>query len=361
MQKRVPDPYRRIALICGALALLVLLFELRPRGLAQVAADRTANWLPLIRQPGEPPAEGPEPTAAGTATAAPVATAAPTATLVPTATASATATLASSPTATASATATATATLVPSPTATATIDPAQPYKVLAFSKTAAYRHTAIPSALEALIALGAANDFTVDNTEDATAFSDTNLAQYRVVVFLMTSGDVLNNEQQAAFERYIRAGGGFVGVHSASDTEYDWPWYGQLVGAYFKNHPPTWRQATMLIEDPNHISTAHLGASWVRRDEWFNFRSNPRDRVHVLITLDESTYTGGEMGADHPYAWCHNFDGGRAWYTGLSHDYRAYATSELRMHLLGGIEYAAGVAGGCPVSNVFDPALVSVR
>ena len=114
---------------------------------------------------------------------------------------------------------------------------------------------------------------------------------------------MLNATQQTAFENYIRAGGGYVGVHAASDTEYDWPWYGDLVGAYFASHPAN-QNATVRIEDPTHPSTAGLPVAWTRIDEWYNYRTNPRSQVHVLATLDESTYSGGSMGGDHPIAWC---------------------------------------------------------
>jgi type 1 glutamine amidotransferase len=293
-----------------------------------------------------------------TATVDPAATLTPTLTSTstgeqpsPTATTTATATTGTvdpaTPTATATASTTATPTLTPPPSG--------PFKVLAFSKTAGYRHPAIPNAIQALQELGATNGFTVDTSEDSSVFTDANLAQYAVVAFVMTSSpkppatgaDLLNDAQQAAFERYIRAGGGYAGIHSASDTEYTWPWYGQLVGAYFKNHPPTWRLATIIVEDQSHPSTAHLGPTWVRSDEWYNFETNPRGQVHVLLRLDESTYEGGEMGGDHPIAWCHDFDGGRSWYTGLSHDRNAYATNQMRLHLLGGIQYAAGRGGVC--------------
>ena len=149
-----------------------------------------------------------------------------------------------------------------------------------------------------------------------TQFTDTNLARFQAVIWLSTTGDVLNATQQAAFERYIRAGGGYVGVHAAADTEYDWPWYGNLVGAYFSSHPAI-QQAPSGSRTPAHPSTAGLPANWNRTDEWYNYRTNPRAQVHVLANLDEATYTGGGMGGDHPISWCRAYDGGRSWYTGL--------------------------------------------
>ncbi|PXY27303.1 glycosyl hydrolase [Prauserella muralis] len=220
--------------------------------------------------------------------------------------------------------------------------------VLVFSKTAGYRHGSIPTGIAAIHELGAAHNFTVEATEDAAAFTDDNLSRFDAVIWLSTTGDVLNDAQQAAFERYVGGGGGYVGVHAASDTEYDWPWYGDLVGAYFDSHPHI-QEATVHVEDGQHPSTAHLPDQWTRTDEWYNFRDNPRQDVHVLASLDEGSYDvgAGAMG-DHPIAWCHENSGGRAWYTGGGHTAESYAEPEFRQHLAGGILYAAGeVAGDC--------------
>jgi type 1 glutamine amidotransferase len=225
-----------------------------------------------------------------------------------------------------------------------------PYKVLVFSKTAAFRHTSIPNGLAAIQQLGVENNFQVVATEDATLFNDAFLAQFHVVVFLMTTGDVLDTTQQAAFERYIRAGNGFVGIHSASDTEYTWPWYGGLVGAYFSNHPAI-QKATVRVEDSQHPSTRFFASPWIRNDEWYNFQTNPRTSVHVLATLDESTYSGGTMG-DHPIAWYHDYDGGRAWYTAGGHTATSYTEPLFRAHLLGGIHYAANAFAAAPVGAI---------
>jgi cytochrome c len=227
-----------------------------------------------------------------------------------------------------------------------TAEPA--FKILVFSKTAGFRHDSIGAAVAAIQELGAQNNFAVDASEDAGAFSLANLGQYAAVVFLMTTGDVLGADQQVAFEQYIADGHGFVGVHSASDTEYSWPWYGQLVGAYFKNHPAI-QPATITVEDGGHPSTSGLPSPWARTDEWYNFQSNPRGNVRVLLSLDEASYDpgAGAMG-DHPIAWCHEFAGGRAWYTGGGHTSDSYAEPAFRQHLLGGIRWAAGaVAAGC--------------
>jgi type 1 glutamine amidotransferase len=219
------------------------------------------------------------------------------------------------------------------------------FAVLVFTKTTGFRHDSIPQGARAIEQLGAEHGFSVDRTEDAAQF-EANLARYKVVIFLNTTGDLLDADQKAAFERYIRSGGGFVGVHSASDTEYRWPWYGRLVGAWFASHPQIQR-ATVHIENPDHPSTKVLPASWERTDEWYNFRTNPRGAAQVLATLDEATYSGGAMRADHPIAWCQEMDGGRSWYTAMGHTTESYSEPLFLLHLLGGIESAAGVAGSC--------------
>ena len=215
------------------------------------------------------------------------------------------------------------------------------FDVLVFSRTAGFRHGSIDAGIAAIQALGADHDFSVDATENPNAFSDANLANYDAVIFLNTTGDVLQPTAQGAFERFIQAGGGYVGIHAAADTEYDWPWYGELMGGYFESHPAI-QTADVLVADRAHPSTAHLPARWTRTDEWYNYQTNPRGNVHVLATLDESTYNGGTDGFDHPIAWCHDFDGGRSFYTGFGHTVSTFSEPEFLQHLLGGIEYAAG-------------------
>jgi cytochrome c len=217
-------------------------------------------------------------------------------------------------------------------------------RILVFTKTAGFRHASIPAAVEAVRELAATSGLAIDATEDSSAFSARNLARYDAVVFLLTTGDVLNQSQQQAFEAFIRNGGGFAGVHSAADTEYDWPWYGGLVGTYFRSHPQI-QPASIRVEDAGHPSTAGLPRRWARTDEWYNFARNPRPSVHVLATLDETSYAPGPgaMGADHPIAWSHSYAGGRAWYTAGGHTEESYREPRFRRHLLNGIRYAAGL------------------
>ncbi|GLZ59617.1 ThuA domain-containing protein [Micromonospora sp. NBRC 107095] len=232
-------------------------------------------------------------------------------------------------------------------------------KVLVFSKTAGFRHSSIPNGIAAIQQLGSANGFTVTATEDAAQFTTSNLAQYQAVVFLSTTGDVLNASQQTAFESYIAAGGGYVGVHAAADTEYSWPWYGQLVGAYFDSHPAI-QNATVRIEDQTNPSTAHLPANWVRSDEWYNYRTNPRSSARVLANLDESSYSGGNMNGDHPITWCKAYGGGRAWYTGLGHTEASYTDPNFTRMLLGGLQVAAGsVTADCSPRTTTPPPTAS--
>lgn len=216
-------------------------------------------------------------------------------------------------------------------------------RALVFSRTAGFRHASIPAGIAAVQGIGATRGFTVEATEDAGAFTDAELARFRVVIFLNTTGDVLDAAQQGALERFVQAGGGFVGVHSATDTEYDWPWYGGLVGAYFASHPAI-QVAALQVVDPTHPSTAALPVSITRIDEWYNFRDPLLPGIGVLITIDEASYTGGTMGAVHPISWSQTYDGGRAWYTAMGHTVESYNDPLFVEHLAGGILWAARAA-----------------
>ena len=214
-------------------------------------------------------------------------------------------------------------------------------RILVFSKTAEFRHSSIEAGKMALLKMGLENNFTVDTTEDASFFTEDILKQYSTVIFLNTTGDVLDYPQQADFERYIQAGGGYVGIHAATDTEYDWAWYNKLVGAYFNGHPKI-QEATMNVLDKNHYATRRLQDTWSKKDEWYNFK-NIYSEINVLLEMDESTYEGGGHGEEqHPMAWFHEFDGGRAFYTGMGHTEETFEDEVFLQHLLGGIEYAIG-------------------
>jgi cytochrome c len=214
-------------------------------------------------------------------------------------------------------------------------------RVLVFSKTAGFRHSSIETGIAAVKKLGAENGFAVDATEDASAFTDRNLKRYGLVMFLSTTGDVLDLVQQDALERYIEAGGGWVGIHSATDTEYDWPWYNRLAGAYFSSHPgnPNVRKGTFRVVDATHPSTQGLPVRWERTDEFYNYKNIQPD-IRVLVDIDETSYQGGTNGARHPMSWFHEFDGGRAWYTNMGHTEETFSEPLFLKHLLGGIKWA---------------------
>ncbi|HVK22390.1 MAG TPA: ThuA domain-containing protein [Actinokineospora sp.] len=235
------------------------------------------------------------------------------------------------------------------------VSSAATFKILVFSKTTGFRHSSIPAGVAAIKKLGVDNGFTVDATEDDSLFTDTNLAQYKAVVFLSTTGDPVTTQgRKDAFQRYIKAGGGFVGIHAASDSGTAWSWYGGLVGAYFKTHPAQ-QNASVRVEDPTHPSTSGIAAQVTRFDEWYDFTTNPRGSVRVLANVDNASYTGSTMGADHPITWCKNYDGGRSWYTAMGHTDASFTEAYFLTSLLGGIRSAAGqVAADCSIPPVIS-------
>jgi type 1 glutamine amidotransferase len=222
------------------------------------------------------------------------------------------------------------------------------FNVLVFSRTLMFRHASITNGIAAIKQLGVEHGFRVDATEDASWFTPENLAKYKAIVFLSTSGDILNDEQQQAFRKYIEAGGGLAAVHAAVygdvATEGSWPWYGEAMCAAFTNHSAI-VPAVIDVEDGKHPSTETLPKRWSRTDEWYNFITSPRGKVRVLASLDETTYKGGTMGNDHPVAWCKEVGKGRVWYTALGHTEASFSEPLFLQHLLGGIQFAAGAKG----------------
>jgi cytochrome c len=219
------------------------------------------------------------------------------------------------------------------------------YRVLVFIEAAGERHDSTNEAVRAIEKLGDRNEFDVRVDRTGSEFTDSRLRRYRAVVFLNTTGDVLNDEQQAAFERYIRGGGGFVGIHAAVEAEPEWSFYGDLLGTRAAGASEV-VSATVKVADRVHPSSRELPEYWTRSDQWFNFASNVRGLSHVLATVDETTFTGGAMGFDHPIAWCKDYQGGRSWYTAGGHTRSSYESRSFQRHLLGGIEWAAGAAAG---------------
>lgn len=220
-------------------------------------------------------------------------------------------------------------------------------KILVFSKTAGFHHESIPDGIAAIQKLGSQNKFDVDTTTNAEWFTEDSLKKYAAVVFLSTTGDVLNHYQEAELERYIQSGGGFVGVHAAADAEYDWGWYGRLVGGYFLTHPgirdsfPGVQTGNLQVVNKDHLSTKGLPAEWKRTDEFYSFKKMDSS-VNVLLKIDEKSFKGGYNGDNHPMAWYHDYDGGRSWYTNLGHTKESFTEDLFLKHLLGGIQYAIG-------------------
>jgi type 1 glutamine amidotransferase len=214
-----------------------------------------------------------------------------------------------------------------------------PLQIVVFSKTAGFRHDSIAPATRALADIADKHQASFESTEDAAVLVS-KLGSASVVVFLMTTGDVLDATQQSELERYMREGGGFVGVHSSADTEYDWPFYRDLNGAWFADHPAV-QEAKLTPTD--HELVSFLPRDWLRTDEWYNFKDNPQTRgVSVLLRLDESSYSGGTHGTDHPIAWAHAIEKGRAFYTGLGHTNESWQEPLFLEHVERGLLWAAG-------------------
>ncbi len=221
----------------------------------------------------------------------------------------------------------------------------QQFSALVFSKTAGWHHDSSHAAVTAVQKLGQLHHFEVFWTEDASrVFNDKELAKYKVVIFAQTTGDVLNAEQQAVFERFIRAGGGFVGIHSAADTEYEWEWYTRMVGHMFRQHPAV-QTATLQVTNPNFPGMDRFAPRFLFTDEWYEF-DEARVKLNYLLSIDEKTYqvskaNQGRAPILRPLSWHHEYDGGRAFYTALGHLPETYTDPNFLHHLYGGIYWAA--------------------
>lgn len=211
--------------------------------------------------------------------------------------------------------------------------------VLIFSRTKAFRHECIEPGTIALESYFKTHGIHSMHSEDSSMISDEKLQPFDAIIFFQTTGNILDSIQQLALQKFIKSGKGFVGIHSAADTEYDWPWYVNMVGAQFADHPDI-QSATLQKVDTSHIASRNLPARWTRTDEWYNFKQPP-DSVQVLMTIDETTYHGGTMGANHPMSWCHSYDGGKAFYTALGHTVESYKDTIFLDHILNGVLWAA--------------------
>jgi glucose/arabinose dehydrogenase/cytochrome c551/c552 len=220
-------------------------------------------------------------------------------------------------------------------------------RLLVFSKTAGFHHESIPEGIAAILKLGGQNAFEVDTTSNADWFNEDSLKKYAALVFISTTGDILNHYQEAEMERYIQSGGGFVGIHAAADAEYDWGWYGRLVGGYFLTHPgiqdtfPNVQPGVLQVVDKEHPSTKGLPGQWKHTDEFYSFKKMD-STINVLLKIDDKSFKGGYNGNNHSLAWYHDYDGGRAWYTNLGHTKESFSNETFLKHLLGGIQYAIG-------------------
>lgn len=218
---------------------------------------------------------------------------------------------------------------------------AQQKSILIFSKTTGFRHESIPTGVTTIKALLQRENIAVTHTEDANAFNSSELQKFDAVIFLSTTGDLFNDAQKVAFQQFIQSGKGYVGIHAASDTEHNWAWYGRLVGGYFASHPHI-QEAQIEVKNRNHQSTKYLPSVWLHKDEWYDFK-DVKAGLHILMELNETSYQGGKMGKFHPIAWFQEFDGGRAFYTGLGHTHESFHSDNFKKHILGGIQYVLGL------------------
>ena len=222
-------------------------------------------------------------------------------------------------------------------------------KILVFSKANGYRHESTPEALNVMKELAVQNDWMIKLTEDSAYFSSDSLKQFDVIVFLLTTGDILGENGKKAIKKYVRSGGGLVTIHSGTITMQEWPWFKRLIGAGFVGHPPV-QQGKLIIEDRKHPSTGWMIENellWT--EEWYSFDRNPRTSVHVILSVDENSYDVDDnrgfenvrqrMG-DHPVAWCHEKNGGRVFQTALGHEAAAYHHEFMQKHIIGAILWA---------------------
>tara|TARA_B100000963_G_scaffold226284_1_gene197422 strand:- start:1391 stop:2131 length:741 start_codon:yes stop_codon:yes gene_type:complete len=213
------------------------------------------------------------------------------------------------------------------------------FSVLVITETKGYVHNSIDYGIDLIKKIGDKNNFNVYHSDDSKVITSNNLKEFNSIIFLNTTGDILNDHQQRSVEDFIKSGKGYVGVHSASDTEYEWQWYGNLVGAYFRNHSNV-VDAKILTSDNTHKITEHLNPEWIIEDEWYNF-DYISDNINVLLKLDESSYEGGQHPDYHPITWYHKYDGGRSFYTALGHKKEVFKDQRFIKLLEKGILYAS--------------------
>ncbi|MCM4155083.1 ThuA domain-containing protein [Gramella sp. AN32] len=211
--------------------------------------------------------------------------------------------------------------------------------VLVFHETQGFRHKSIETGTQTIKQIGEENNFKVEVSQDSRFFTENDLSKFDLIIFLSTTGDIFNMEEEMKFQNYMDNGGNFFGIHAAADTEYDWSWYGKLVGAYFESHPKI-QKATVYNLFPDNYMVSHIPEKWERTDEWYNYKEIRPD-LKVLLNLDESTYEGGKNGKNHPIAWYQNYvGGGKSIYTGAGHTEEAYTEPQFLEHLTRCINFA---------------------
>ena len=213
------------------------------------------------------------------------------------------------------------------------------YSVLVITETKGWVHDSIESGLKLIQNIGNKNNFNVYHSDNSSVITYKNLKEIKTIIFLNTTEEILTDVEQKVMESFIKSGKGFVGVHAAADTEYNWQWYGKLVGAYYRNHPEVMNGKILTI---NHKITNHLDSEWEIEDEWYNFDYVNYD-INILLHLDEDSYIGGEHPDYHPITWYHEYDGGRSFYTGLGHTKEVYDDERFIKLLEKGILYASYV------------------
>ena len=211
------------------------------------------------------------------------------------------------------------------------------YSVLVITETKGWVHDSIESGLKLIQNIGNKNNFNVYHSDNSSVITYKNLKEIKTIIFLNTTEEILTDVEQKVMESFIQSGKGFVGVHAAADTEYNWQWYGKLVGAYYRNHPEVMNGKILTI---NHKITNHLDSEWEIEDEWYNFDYVNYD-INILLHLDEDSYIGGEHPDYHPITWYHEYDGGRSFYTGLGHTKEVYDDERFIKLLEKGILYAS--------------------
>ena len=211
------------------------------------------------------------------------------------------------------------------------------YSVLVITETKGWVHDSIESGLKLIENIGNKNNFNVYHSDNSSVITYKNLKEIKTIIFLNTTEEILTDVEQKVMESFIKSGKGFVGVHAAADTEYNWQWYGKLVGAYYRNHPEVMNGKILTI---NHKITNHLDSEWEIEDEWYNFDYVNYD-INILLHLDEDSYIGGEHPDYHPITWYHEYDGGRSFYTGLGHTKEVYDDERFIKLLEKGILYAS--------------------